>query len=721
MSIEIEGNDIVKVKQGSKIAQIVPNNWILASKPLYSGYLNGSAPAWLTELTDAAVLSYITTNVQGTLDVYANRLDSLDLGVQQNITSIQNTDLSLNAKIDTTASQLGDSIAGVSTVVGTKVTEAEARSYVSTMVGSNWQVGNELIAESYLDSRSQTIVNSEFATNLEYRGAISTINDPDTGVNATALKQSEAFTLAGISPSGTTFAAGGFLETLNATVGEDSATLQTLEGVSAGDYIWDGIEIPKVGMKKNVAGVISTYLGGALGTNGWVVDDSLDSTTAETWAAGASKLAIGPDDEITGWSYADSDTVDYSRFAIHAQNFYISDGLTGAKPFNIIAGTDNDPTRITFAGEVSFNNVIDQTLNQDIIDAESGAVTTANSYTDNEITIVTNSLPGAVNSLVSPAVTDVYPIGTIWRKEISAATSGTAVTQYVHWVSQGGGNWKFIGGTYINGSNITTGSMNANKIISNSITASQIAADTITATEIDTASITAAVVTADSISGKTITGNTINGSIISAGTVTTDEIRLNSDTYPAYPYFKSRIKLSDSGSGWTLHSLGFAPAEKSISSTPFRVKDASTTMQVINSNATTCIARIAKINSTILTIEFRSALSKHYATGGLPLTYPYSPALKTTVSLPSSPAAGTTYIATLYGIEFTISYTNADVNYWRVYIDSSKLHILADTAGAASTGFGWMFLWMYTSSTAHALYHVGETDFYIHNTNAISQ
>ena len=76
---------------------------------------------------------------------------------------------------------------------------------------------------------------------------------------------------------------------------------------------------------------------------------------------------------------------------------------------------------------------------------------------------VSGQLPTTINSTVNPS--GVYPAGTLWRKSVTV----NGVTQYDHWISAGGGTWNYIGGTYVDGSNIVTGSINAAKLNVNDI------------------------------------------------------------------------------------------------------------------------------------------------------------------------------------------------------------------------------------------------------------
>ena len=83
---------------------------------------------------------------------------------------------------------------------------------------------------------------------------------------------------------------------------------------------------------------------------------------------------------------------------------------------------------------------------------------------------VSSQLPQTLNSTVAPNSSNVYPKGTIWRQSVTV----NGGTQYTHWLSYGSGVWANIGGTYIDGSNIVTGSITANQVNLNNLFAQNI-------------------------------------------------------------------------------------------------------------------------------------------------------------------------------------------------------------------------------------------------------
>ena len=290
----------------SKVAEVIPNNYTLSSGGLYSGYLNGNAPQWIADIMDVAISDYLSTNYDNILDTYETQIGNLALGVSQNIVSIQNSEQSLNALITSTKSELDGSIAGVSDVVATKVDAASASALVRTLVGSKWLAENESTAESYIENIATTKVQEGFAENVVYTQLVSAVNDTTTGLTGLATAKDLVFTKTGMDPvTGALGATSGYFQDLYAEVGDNAASITTVENVAA---------------------------------------------TAYTWSAEASKLITSPDGNVTGWSFGDGSNV-ASNFIIQADKFQVSNSTTGLTPFSI-SGTD-----VQFNGKVSFTNV----------------------------------------------------------------------------------------------------------------------------------------------------------------------------------------------------------------------------------------------------------------------------------------------------------------------------------------------------------------------------
>ena len=342
----------------SKVAEVIPNNYTLSSGGLYSGYLNGNAPQWIADIIDVAISDYLSTNYDAMLETYRTQIEDLALGVNQNIVSIQNSELSLNALVTSVKSELDGNIAGVLDVVATKVDDTSASALVRTLVGSKWLSENESIAESYIEQVATTKVQEGFAENVVYNQLISSVNDTTTGLTGLATAKDLVFTKTGMDPvTGALGATSGYFQELYAKVGDNAASITTVENVAA---------------------------------------------TAYTWSANASKLITAPDGSITGWAFADGSDSE-STFKIKAQNFEISNGVNGYTPFSISGN------KINFNGMVSFSNI---TGGESILTTgEAAADINTNTTTINGGKITTGSITAGqinVGSVQAATVTASY-------------------------------------------------------------------------------------------------------------------------------------------------------------------------------------------------------------------------------------------------------------------------------------------------------------------------
>jgi hypothetical protein len=89
---------------------------------------------------------------------------------------------------------------------------------------------------------------------------------------------------------------------------------------------------------------------------------------------------------------------------------------------------------------------------------------------------VSGQLPQTIDGGTS-VPSGVSPVGSIWRQGgLSTDTGGYTIPlgQYVHYISNGDGTWNKAGGTYIDGSSVITGSIDANRINVNDLLARDI-------------------------------------------------------------------------------------------------------------------------------------------------------------------------------------------------------------------------------------------------------
>ena len=321
----------------SKVAEVIPNNYTLSSGGIYSGYLNGNAPQWIADIMDVAISDYLSTNYDNILDTYETQIENLELGVNQNIVSIQNSEQSLNALITSTKSELDGNIAGVSDIVATKVDAASASALVRTLVGSRWLAENESTAESYIEGIATTKVQEGFAENVVYNQLVSAVNDTGPtghGLTALATARDLMFTKTGMDPvTGALGATSGYFQELYAEVGDNATSITTVENVAATAYTWSAKSV------KKLEGADGSNMGFQLISAG---SEGEPSATERSFTVVADTFKIVNPDDVT-WVWTNE-----------ANNEGYFDVPVGARaPFSVNSTTNE----VSFDGKVSFTNV----------------------------------------------------------------------------------------------------------------------------------------------------------------------------------------------------------------------------------------------------------------------------------------------------------------------------------------------------------------------------
>ena len=242
----------------------------------------------------------------------------------------------------------------------------------------------------------------------------------------------------------------------------------------------------------------------------WVLLSNGSTTlTNITWAAGASKLITAPDGSVTGWAFGDGSATQ-SEFKIKAQNFSISDGVTGYTPFSIV-GSD-----IQFDGLVSFTNVTD-----------APAIPTSIGELFNDTGFIT--IAGVPTSL-SQFINDTgYVIPSAVANAINTNT------------------------TTINGAKITTGSVSALQITTGSITATQIDVNSVQAATVTATKVNALNVVAGSVNAGWVYAGDIVANNITSGTLNVD--RITSGSLTATNYYSGVFNIQYSAN--TLASFSY--------------------------------------------------------------------------------------------------------------------------------------------------------------------
>lgn len=396
--------------------EVFTNNYVLTTAAGL-GLATSGTPAWLAESIQIALDNGLA-DTQELIHDLGIILDSLQTGVNQQISSIESAVAVQNIKIDSNVSRIGTSEAAILHVEETYVTEDSASTISADILGSAITDGT-VANEAMVVGLAQTEATNVVANSTILNGVYSIVNDAETGNVSLAGATNTMYSSVGIEADGTLATAGHLID-INASVDGVDVRLQTEEAVSIGTHIWDGAEELRIGMRDVTlvapTGVSKTYMGGLLG---WTIDTQLDSSdaqgdadTALVWSAGASSMSQDPiTGAAIGWNYADGSNMDMPTFAIQADKFELmasSQTAAAQVPFSVNATTGV----ITMTSQVLFQDA-NASLGTTTID---GGNITADSVTANEIDttdlVVQNVSPGGVNPIFEiKADSTAGPIG----------------------------------------------------------------------------------------------------------------------------------------------------------------------------------------------------------------------------------------------------------------------------------------------------------------------
>lgn len=390
--------------------EVQPDTYVLTSDGMYTGTLTGSIPKWLIDAMQN-LLTTGTGNVTDTIQRLRDMISLLEVGVNQNKTSILTTDLSFNALETSVVSRLNGNEAAIYDLYATKVdttsATAIAASVISSTFGGNADAYIANIARSYTDAGSAT------ATAIEQLyAAYNDISVSITSLDEVSVKQAEVYSQ------------------------PEDPSLDSLITLKVGDYWIDTDHPTRQGYQWS-------------GTSWNVVGDDAVSR-AVVWSANSSKLITDPDGNITGWVMSDSSTTE-SAFTIYAENFKITDGTTGYTPFRISNGTvrigevDTSTPQITSIGSyasapvaTAVNQVYKNTTDGNtylwngtswVLWLESGA-----SGTDVNIIFKVSS-----SNTVAPTITGNSALPSGWSDGIGQAYSTTSSSTPYLWYAKGTG------------------------------------------------------------------------------------------------------------------------------------------------------------------------------------------------------------------------------------------------------------------------------------------
>ena len=246
-AIEISTDTIVEIETAlpnlqvntseSITVEVQPDTYVLSSAGMYTGNMTGKIPTWILD----AIQEQLTTgdgNIASVLDDIQLLLNGLQIGVNQAISQIENTNTSMSALETSLNSKIGANDAAILDVYATRVTATEAQTVALQAIGSTFG-GN---VDAYIGNLASTYTNADSATATNIR-------------------------------------------TLQASYNEQTTRLDTVEYVKTGlSPEWDGISTPTIGEYKEANGVFYTYVGGTLGEfgDGWMLSKSSPYTYADT-------------------------------------------------------------------------------------------------------------------------------------------------------------------------------------------------------------------------------------------------------------------------------------------------------------------------------------------------------------------------------------------------------------------------------------------------------
>ena len=430
-SIEINAEEVVDVEvlntyeittststnvstSNSAVTNVEPNEYYLTSGGIYTGSMIDGYPQWLADYVDTQLSTNTSLDNNSIITTLQERLDSAELGIGQNLTSINTVNSSINILETSIVSRLDDSEAGIIDLYATRVTESGATALYEQLISASFD-GN---VEAYKASVSTAIANAATAYVSDYDLLVATYND----VSASVTEYSEALVSRHENP----------------------------------EWVDDGSQTdPDI-----------------YGEPRWIYE-----------ARAKNSLMLDANGAIVGHVYETDGSKGEITFLTNV--FNITDGSNVANiPFSIITGT---PNRVQFNGVVSFSNTnMDPYDNSDVYINSSGylmnagggqaevpsgaqakadaAEDNANSYTDAQVVTLNGKYPKVITSSSAPTSSNIEPINTLWRHSKTVSIGGVLSTEYDHYVSEGSGTWRAIGGTYIDGSHIITGSVNAHVV-----------------------------------------------------------------------------------------------------------------------------------------------------------------------------------------------------------------------------------------------------------------
>ena len=181
-AIEISTDTIVEIETAlpnlqvntseSITVEVQPDTYVLSSAGMYTGNMTGKIPTWILD----AIQEQLTTgdgNIASVLDDIQLLLEGLQLGVNQTISQIENTNTSMSALETSLSSRIQGNESAILDVYATKVTPTEAQAIAVQAIGSTFN-GN---VDAYIGNLASTYTNATSATATNIRTLQASYNE----------------------------------------------------------------------------------------------------------------------------------------------------------------------------------------------------------------------------------------------------------------------------------------------------------------------------------------------------------------------------------------------------------------------------------------------------------------------------------------------------------------------------------------------------------------
>lgn len=173
------GTEVVTAE--STATELIPDAYVLTSLGIFTGNLDGSIPIWLLDAIDTA-LTTGDGNITSVLADMQSLIDDLEIGVSQNITQIENTNVSLSSLETSVVSRLDDNDASIVDLATTRVTESEAQTIALSVQQSTF--GSDV--EAFIGNIASTYVDGSSAIAQDIDTLVASVN----GVSASVTQMS---------------------------------------------------------------------------------------------------------------------------------------------------------------------------------------------------------------------------------------------------------------------------------------------------------------------------------------------------------------------------------------------------------------------------------------------------------------------------------------------------------------------------------------------------